>query len=218
MKRAFLTIAPIASALSVLVSCASAPPRPPEPAPKACEPQRTLLALATSERLNPSPSGQARPLQVRVYLLKSDAKLRTARFEDVWQDEAVALQGDVLQVDQYTLYPGDTKTVEIARNPQAHALATVGLFREPPASGWFLAYDLGGPDLGGANPGGPDQGGATDTPRAPPLPCPPKLRRISVALDGMQMQDASSTAAPSASEGPAGAPEYSKDPRGAKGE
>jgi type VI secretion system protein VasD len=155
---------------AVLVGCGGAPPAaaPATPA-KPCPPPPLTLALTATERSNALSSGEGRPVQVRVYQLKSDAHLRTASFEDVWQNEAKALEGDVVSSEQQTIFPGEKKSVSVTPKPDATYLAVVALFREPQGKDWFLTYEIAPPK--------------TES------PCATKATPIPVLLDRMQIQD-----------------------------
>ena len=155
------------------MACSSRAPAAKEPeAP--CVLPNPVLTMTASDRVNEN-AGQGRPVQVRLYQLKSDARLQSAKFEDVWQNDAATLATDLVKVDEYTLFPGETKSVKVARHPEAQNLAAVALFREPQGKSWFLTYDL-----------------------APPKkepPCPPSEPRLSVWVDRMQIEDGQGRAA-----------------------
>jgi len=166
MKCALSTLALVAG-IAALARCSSKAPAPKEPA-AACSLPAPLLAITASENANAS-GGQGRPVQVRVYQLKTDARLLSAGFEDVWRNDAVYFAGDLLKVEEYTVYPGQTKQVKIARSPEAQSLAAVALFREPQGKSWFVAYELAAPRKD--------------------APCPPAEPRIAVWVDRMQIED-----------------------------
>jgi type VI secretion system protein VasD len=151
------------------------------------------LTIIASDRLNAS-AGQGRPVQVRLYQLKSDARLQSAKFEDVWQNDAATLATDLVKVDEYTLFPGETKSVKVTRSPDAQNLAAVALFREPQGKSWFLTYEL-----------------------APPkkeAPCPPSEPHLSVWVDRMQIEDGQGRGGESPSAEP---PPSDRGKEGAKG-
>jgi type VI secretion system protein VasD len=152
---------------ATLLGC-SAKPAPAAKEPTACQPTIPVLSVSASDRINPSAAGQPRPVQLRVYQLKSDAKLVTAKFEDIWQNDAAALEPDLVKVDEYTVFPGETKVLKVSRNADAHNLAAVALFREPQGKTWFLTYELEAP---------PKQ-----------APCGPGESVLSISLDRMQME------------------------------
>ena len=173
----------------VLPACGATPPPPPKAAPKPCAPVRPSLAITATSRVNAAPTGEGRPVQVRVYQLRSDARLRTASFEDVWQNDAVTLDKDLIGVEEHTLFPNETKVLPLTPQPGAGTLALVALFREPQGKDWFVTYEI-------------------EPPRTV-APCPKDGARIPVWVDRMQIQDgagreaedAGTSTSPGASEG-----------------
>jgi type VI secretion system protein VasD len=157
--------------VSAFVAGCGGPPAATAPAgpPKPCPVLPLTLALTATQRSNALSSGEGRPVQVRIYQLKSDARLRTASFEDVWQSDAKALEGEVVSSEQHTIFPGEKKTVSVAPKPDAAFLGVVALFREPQGKDWFLSYEIA-------------------PPKAEP-PCAAKAQPIPVWLDRMQIQD-----------------------------
>jgi type VI secretion system protein VasD len=149
------------------MGCSSRPP-PAKDAQQACALPNPVLTITASDRVNEN-GGQGRPVQLRVYQLKSDARLQSAKFEDIWQNEAATLATDLVKVDEYPLFPGETKSVKVARNPDAQNLAVVALFREPQGKSWFLTYELAPPKKEG--------------------PCSPPEPHLSVWVDRMQIED-----------------------------
>ena len=162
-----MRIALLVAVIGTLVACSSTPPRRAK-RPKPCPPPEAKVALTATERLNPAANGESRPVQVRVYQLQSDARLRNATFEEIWQNDQEALLTDLKSVAEYTVFPGKTQVVKLKRNPEAYFLALVALFREPQGKDWFVSYEL------------------QEAPTTPPCA---KLAAIPVSLDRMQIQD-----------------------------
>lgn len=154
--------------LAALGACSSTPPPQPKPKPEQCPAVDPTLLMTATKRVNPSVDGEGRPVQVRVYQLVSDAKLRNATFEEIWQKDQETLTTDLKSVAEHTLFPGETKSVALKRSPEANYLALVALFREPQGKDWFVSFELGAP---AATP-----------------PCP-KAPAVPVFLDRMQIQD-----------------------------
>lgn len=154
--------------LAALGACSSTPPAQTKPKVERCPAVDPTLFLTATNRVNPSVEGEGRPVQVRVYQLVSDAKLRNATFEEIWQKDQETLATDLKGVAEHTLFPGESKSVALKRNPEANYLALVALFREPQGKDWFVSYELG------VQPSTP--------------PCP-KTTRVPVFLDRMQIQD-----------------------------
>ena len=165
MARAILKLALLA-AITVCAGCAGQPaPAAKEPSTP-CEATGPAVTLSAGDRLNADSSGAARPVQVRLYLLKNDARLKNAKFDEVWQGDTAIFQTNLVKVQEVTLYPNETKVVELDPNADAHALAAVAIFREPQGKTWFVTYELEPP------------------PKA--SPCPTNRARISVWLDRMR--------------------------------
>jgi type VI secretion system protein VasD len=164
---AFFSVAVV----SVLAAgCGGPPPAAAAAAPaKPCQSVPLTLALTATQRSNALSSGEGRPVQVRIYQLKSDARLRTASFEDVWQTDTKALEGEVVSSEQHTIFPGEKKSITVQPKPDAAYLGVVALFREPQGKDWFLTYEVA-------------------PPKSQP-PCPTKGDPIPIWLDRMQIQD-----------------------------
>jgi type VI secretion system protein VasD len=165
MVRAIPFVALVAA---TFVGCASSRTPPAKEAPKPCEAPSPVLNISAGDRVNASGGGQGRPVQVRVYQLKSDARIKGAKFEDVWQNDATALQSDLIKVDEHTVFPGQTKAVKVSLNADARSIAVVALFREPQGKSWLLTYDIDPPK------------------KEPPCPNEPK---IPIWIDRMQIED-----------------------------
>ncbi len=158
-------------------ACAAAPEPPAKP-PEPCPPVDTVIALNASERVNATAEGEGRPVQVRVYRLRGETRLRGATFEEIWQADREALQTDLASVSEYTVYPGKTQLVTLKPDAEAHFVALVALFREPQGNDWFLTYELE---------------------RAPETPPCAETGTIPVWLDRMQIQDGEGRSEPEGS-------------------
>lgn len=153
-----------------LLGCGSSapPPEAPKP-PEPCADPQPHITIAGGDQVNAGADGRGLPVQVRLYQLKSEAKLLNAFFEEVWKDDAKTLEGDLLGMREVTVFPGKSEELELEQAPEARVLAAVALFREPRGKDWFVNYDLAA---------------AKKEP-----PCPPARPRISIWLDRMKIQD-----------------------------
>jgi type VI secretion system protein VasD len=159
-----------ASVLLLLLGCSSsAPPPAAAPPPAPCVAPRPRITIAAGEQVNASADGRGLPVQVRLYQLKSEAKLLNAFFEEVWNDDAKTLAEDLLGTREVTVFPGKSQGFDLEQAPESRVLAAVALFREPRGKDWFVTYDLA---LAKQEP-----------------PCPPPEPRISIWLDRMKIQD-----------------------------
>jgi type VI secretion system protein VasD len=172
--------------VGLAVACGgTTPPAAPAPALKSCPALPLTLAVAASAHSNALAASDGRPVQLRIYQLRSDVRLRAASFEDVWQNEAKTLEGEIVTSEQHTVFPGSRQTISVAPKPDANYLGLVALFREPQGKDWLLTYEIAPPN--------------------PQPPCPAKAEAIRIWLDRMQIQDGAGRA-PEAEEGVDGQP------------
>jgi type VI secretion system protein VasD len=154
----------------LLLGCSSSAPPPATPTPpEPCVAPRPRITIAAGEQVNAGVDGRGLPVQVRLYQLKSEAKLLNAFFEEVWNDDAKTLAEDLLGMREVTVFPGKSQGLELEQLPDSRVLGAVALFREPRGRDWFVTYDL---LLAKKEP-----------------PCPPPEPRISIWLDRMKIQD-----------------------------
>jgi type VI secretion system VasD/TssJ family lipoprotein len=149
-------------------ACSAPTPEPKVAKKEPCQPAATSIALSASDRSNATPEGTGRPVQVRVYQLHADTKLRGATFEEIWQKDKEVLATDLKSVAEYTVFPGKSQDIPVKRHPDANFLGLVALFREPKGTDWYVTYEL------------------TSAPQSPPCA---KAMNIPVYLDKMHIQD-----------------------------
>jgi type VI secretion system protein VasD len=154
----------------VFLSCSSTPPpQAPAAPPEKCVPPRPRITLAGSNQTNAGVDGKGLPVQVRLYQLKSEARLLNAFFEEIWKDDTTILADDLLGKRELTVFPGQNQQLQLDQIPDSRVLSAVALFREPRGKDWFVSYEL-------------------QPPKTEP-PCPPAEPRISIWLDRMKIQD-----------------------------
>ena len=125
--------------LGLLLSCA----KPPPPAvPEKCPPQTISLSFLASKRINPTPEGQPRPVVVRLYELKQDARLLNATFEQVWHEDKATLADDLVKVTEVQVYPAQRADLKVDRTDPVNHLAAVALFQSPKGRSWLSLVDL----------------------------------------------------------------------------
>jgi type VI secretion system protein VasD len=162
------TVPVVTLCLSLGCSSSTPPPAAPTP-PEPCVAPRPRVTIAAGEQVNAGVDGRGLPVQVRLYQLKSEAKLTNAFFEEVWNDDAKTLAEDLLTLREVTVFPGKSQAFELEQSPDSRVLGAVALFREPRGRDWFVTYDL---PVAKKEP-----------------PCPPPEPRISIWLDRMKIQD-----------------------------
>lgn len=122
-----------------LLGCSSTPP--PE-APEKCDLQVVTSAVITSPFINPSERGEPRPVQVRIYQLKSDVGFLNADFEEVWKNDAEALADDLVKSEEFPVYPNTRTEVKFERDEAAQFIVAAALFRNPTGKTWFKSFEL----------------------------------------------------------------------------
>jgi type VI secretion system protein VasD len=119
-----------AAALSLLVgivSCSSPPPPPPTV---------VNLTVSASPTVNPTASGQAAPIVVRVYQLGSTTGFEQAEFFQLFNQDQAFLKTDMVKRDDFLLTPGQTKTATLAPTDQVKALGVLAAYRDFQHTTW----------------------------------------------------------------------------------
>ena len=111
-------------------------------APEKCPSQGITVSILSSPNINRAPSGDARPVVVRLYQLKADARLYNASFERVWKEEKATLAEDLVASQEVEIYPGTRTDVKFDRTPTVNHVAGVALFSNPAGHAWFTSLDL----------------------------------------------------------------------------
>lgn len=171
--HSFLALLPLLLAVG---SCSSStPPKEPEK----CKLSALSGAIIASPHLNPTVEGEPRPVQLRLYQLKTDTSFLNASFEQIWQDDKTALGDSLVKVEEMSVYPNTRVEFKFERNDAAQFLTAAALFREPKGRTWFTSFELPPPASAGscgAKSKAEDAGG-------------PQTYRIYIWLDGMVVQD-----------------------------
>lgn len=139
------------------LACSSNNPAPKEP--EKCKQQILSSAVIASPYINPTSEGEPRPVQMRLYQLKTDTKFLNASFEQIWQDDKTALGDSLGNVEEFAVYPNTRTEVKFERDESAQFLVAAGLFREPKGRSWHVTFELPPPPSAGscgAKCNGPD--------------------------------------------------------------
>jgi type VI secretion system protein VasD len=177
------------SAGALGVACSSSPQVVPVAQPPACTLQVVGMTVIASPKLNPEVDGAARPVQLRIYQLKTDTRLLNASFDQIWKDDKNTLQDDLVKVDEFPVYPDTRTEVKFERDQSALFIAAVALFRNPKGRTWWTEFELPPPPGKGncmfpnpkcAGPDCPKEAGA-----------PPLAPHYAVWLDETRVDDGS---------------------------
>ncbi|HSU05904.1 MAG TPA: type VI secretion system lipoprotein TssJ [Acetobacteraceae bacterium] len=113
----------VVSALLLLTGFAgcSAPPPPPT---------EVDLSLSASADVNPTASGEAAPIVVRVYQLASTSGFEGAEFFQLFNQDQAVLKTDLVKKDEFVLAPGQKKTTTLMPTDQVTALGILAAYRD----------------------------------------------------------------------------------------
>jgi type VI secretion system protein VasD len=171
---------PVLLLCGALLSC-SKPPAPKEAEP--CDRQVVSAAVISTQLINLTETGEPRPVQLRIYQLKNDVGFRNASFEQIWKEDQDKLGADMLDRQEFPVYPNTRKQVDFERNPEAQYVVAAALFRDPKGKQWFSTFEL-------PPPPGQEACGA----KCPDGKCeePPELNpKLYIRLDGGRVSDGS---------------------------
>ena len=157
-----------------VIACSSSQTILPIKDPASCTLQMVGMTVIASPKINPEVDGSPRPVQLRIYQLKTDTRLLNASFEQIWKDDKATLQDDLVKVEEFSVYPDTRSEVKFERDQTALFVVGVALFREPKGRNWWTEFELppapGKGNCAFANPkcSGPDcQAEAGPPPLAP---------------------------------------------------
>jgi len=117
----------IAAAAALLAACGGGKP---------VKPVATRAQLVASEDVNPDSSGRASPIVVRVLQLRNDGEFATADFFALYEKEKETLGASLISREEYVLTPGETRTLELALNPEARFLGAIAAYRDFRSARW----------------------------------------------------------------------------------
>lgn len=136
-RRTFLSLVALGAAglTGACSSTASAPGAPDQEsdAPILPEPRSVTVQLSASPDVNPGPSGQAAPISLRLYTLRSVGRFQTLDFFELSDG---ALQGAVVDSRTISLRPGESRSVTLNAGVDGAYLGAAGGFRDIDSARW----------------------------------------------------------------------------------
>jgi len=115
-------------ALCLLAACASEAPPPP--------PTKVLLQFQAAADLNPSASGQAAPVRVRLYELKGGAAFNRADYFSLVDAPQATLAADLVEQDELLIQPGAQQSLERTLDEATRLLGIVVAYRDLDSAVW----------------------------------------------------------------------------------
>ncbi len=109
----------------LLTACASNP-----------RPTVVVMYIQAAADLNPSAGGQATPVRVRLYELKSGAAFGRADYFSLVDAASTTLSTDLVAQDELLIQPGQQLTLERTLDEQSRLLGLVVSYRELDSAVW----------------------------------------------------------------------------------
>jgi type VI secretion system protein VasD len=110
----------------LLLACGSKPPPP----------TIVQLTIKGGSSLNPDTDNRASPIILRAYQLGATDGFEKADFFQLYDKDAATLGTDMVDRQEITLAPGDTKTVTMELKPQAKFIGIIAAFRSIDRATW----------------------------------------------------------------------------------
>ncbi|MFC3147623.1 type VI secretion system lipoprotein TssJ [Piscinibacterium candidicorallinum] len=104
-------------------------------APKAT-PTKLNISVAVASNANPDTRNRPSPIVVRVYELRAPAGFEAADFFALFDKDREALAADLQARDEFTLQPGETKSIARDAKPESRHIAVFAAFRDLERATW----------------------------------------------------------------------------------
>ncbi|QCP54384.1 type VI secretion system lipoprotein TssJ [Trinickia violacea] len=119
----------------LLVACASGDPKPQIPL-------MLDLTISAATTVNPGDQGQAAPIVVRVYELKTDNAFKVADYFSLQDRDKTVLTDDLVKRDEFQLRPGEHKTIRRIADATTTTVGVLAEYRDLPHAVWRAVYPL----------------------------------------------------------------------------
>lgn len=127
------------SVLVPLLACGGDDPPPPPPPPPP-DPTIVSVTLRASPQVNPDPTGEAKPVQVRLLRLASTAAFMEAGFFSLVPDPGAVLGGDLVAVETLTMGPGTNEVFQYELDDGTRFLGLMASYRDIENAIWRTTF------------------------------------------------------------------------------
>lgn len=109
---------------------------------KTAPPRSLIVQVDAARDLNAGVDGQGLPTVARVYKLRSPTAFMAAPYVHFTtaEKEKLSLAGDVIEVKEIVLLPGQTTVIEESMPSEAAYLGVIAMFRTPSPNRWRLTF------------------------------------------------------------------------------
>ena len=94
------------------------------------DPTILKLTIVADQAVNPMANQLSAPIQIRLYILRTQSLFTTTDPQTILQKEATLFGSDLLDKRVYVLAPGAKEVAEIKLPPEAYFVGVIGAFRE----------------------------------------------------------------------------------------
>lgn len=94
------------------------------------EPTRVVIDFEASGDVNPSVTGRASTILVRIYQLKSHKAFEKAEFMELYEKDAKTLGGDLVDQQEIFLKPFETRTIHFKTPDEVESIGILAAFRD----------------------------------------------------------------------------------------
>ena len=105
-------------------------------------PTRLEANVVAAADVNKDAAGQALPIVVRIYELKTSGGFQGADFFSLYDREAETLGGDLLAREELNLRPGQQQRIERTAAPDAQYIGVIGAYRDIDGATWRATHTL----------------------------------------------------------------------------
>jgi len=125
----------VALAVVVLQGCGlfGAKVEPPPPPPP---PTRVALRIVAAPDINPDGTGQAAPVQLRIYELRGASAFESADFFSIYDKDQAALGADLAGKKELLIRPGEGKMLMLEPGPDVKYLGAFAAYRRLEDARW----------------------------------------------------------------------------------
>lgn len=100
------------------------------------------IKIEAAAGVNPDEKGQAKPIKVRIYELKTAEAFNTADYFALDTTDKTLLGADLLAKDEFILKPLETKTIVRTSNPETAFIGVLAGYLDLSQSVWRVVHKL----------------------------------------------------------------------------
>lgn len=100
------------------------------------------MQIGVAADANPGPTGEPRPIVIRIYELKALGAFSAADFFSLYEQESGTLGAELVTRDEVFLPPGQSRQLQNPLDPQVRYVGVVGAFRDIDSARWRASIPI----------------------------------------------------------------------------